>query len=75
MVFVDAILEEGFKGTLKLNINEIGRYLGKILPPPASVVVRYSSEIKKYLVADELFHFFKNYESSIDCDVACLLRT
>lgn len=59
MVLVDTILEEGFKGTLKLNINEIGRYLGKVLPPPTSVIVRYSSEIKKYLVADELFHFLK----------------
>lgn len=47
MVFVETILGEGFKGMLKLNINEIRRYLGIILPPPTSVVVRYSSEINK----------------------------
>lgn len=47
MVFVDTILGEEIKGMLKLNINEIRRYLEKILPPPTSIVVRYSSEIKK----------------------------
>lgn len=32
-LFVETILGEGIKGMLKLNINEIMRYLGKILPP------------------------------------------
>lgn len=42
MVFVETVLEVGIKGLLKLNINEIRRYLGKVLPPPTAMVVRYS---------------------------------
>lgn len=32
LMFVETIFREGIKGMLKLNINEIMRYLGKILP-------------------------------------------
>lgn len=40
MVRVETILGAGIKGMLKLNINEVRRHLGKILPPPPLMVVR-----------------------------------
>lgn len=47
LMFVETIFREGIKGMLKLNIKEIMRYLGKILPPQPQWLSGILQRLKK----------------------------